>query len=130
MHCHILVLLAAFVKLTPKQILETNIYHTENPERELTDYFNFVSPTHILQALLITKKFNPITALLPPSIDKVEGCFPVTVRFLLHFKKSVVRKKTTHSYERNAYYFICVCKLLWYTCIIFLLLPQITSRVY
>lgn len=92
MHCHILVLLAAFVKLTPKQILETNIYHTENPERELTDYFNFVSPTHILQALLITKKFNPITALLPPSIDKVEGCFPVSQIFIA-FQKISCKKK-------------------------------------
>lgn len=79
-------LLVAFVKQTPKQILETkNVCHTENHERDLTDYFNFVSPTDILQALLITRKFNPATAILQPCTDREQWCLPATVRFLLHF---------------------------------------------
>lgn len=120
--------LVAFVKLTPNKISETNIiYHTENGEREFRNYFNFVPPTNILQAPLTTKKFNPITANLQPGIG--EGCNASQPQpdFDCISKSQVT--KTAHQVMRESLITSFV-KVLRFTSMTFVLLPQIQGKVY
>lgn len=121
--------LVTFVKLTPTQISETNsIYHTENWEREFTNDFNLVPPTHILQAPLTTKKCNPITANVQPGIGK--GCNNLQPQsgFDCISKSQVWGKTDPPSYEGNPHFFFS--HFLWFTCLTFMPLPHIQGRVY